>query len=206
MDSKAESPNVTTNSVLIYQSPPGGAISAGGVFGPSIAVPATPNLVLVTNPAATATGGVQFAAGASLKAVPQYVKPANPTGNATAAFLAMGLGAAVHVTPLSSGNVLVSFDMTGTNATATNGFAAEVIYGTGTAPANGAAIPGGATVLTPARGQLLIPATVVVPISFTAVVPALTVGTAYWFDLAVSSPTAAGIASVASVSAALVEL
>ena len=123
-----------------------------------------------------------------------YVRPALPvwvnavnaamTSTSSASFVMAGLGAAASptlITPSATGRV--SFILTGMfqqqTALATCEF--KIAYGTGGAPANGAAATGtviGATVSV--RG----PATAGYgPISLAANVSGLTVGTQYWFDV-----------------------
>lgn len=200
----ADAPLVTLNKILILASPPGGVIDPSGALAPSLAVSATPGLVLTTNPAAVATGGVDWENPDSLNATPVYVKPANPATTTSSTPVMMGLGSSVFITPKSSGNILVDFDFTGSNLTP-NRWLSAIVYGTGTAPANGVAVPGGATVLTPQRGTQSA-STFGDPVSFEGIALGLTVGTQYWFDLELASPTGAGTASVTQVSASLAEL
>lgn len=201
-----------TNTILILKTPLGGTIDPEGALQTSIPVSSTGGLVLTTNPLATATGGVQWSPAAPpTKAAPSYVAPGNPTGTVNTAPTFMGLGSATTITPLGSAKVVVAFDFAGANSSTNQNFLASIWYGTGTPPTNGtlASSVVGAVQLTPGRGQTNIPAATSVPISFNAVAgvsPPLTVGTPYWFDVALSSPTGVGTASITQVSTSLFEL
>lgn len=102
----------------------------------------------------------------------------NPTGTTnTAAYVMCGI--AQTFTPVTSGKVLVFLSGKANNATAADGIAIQMAYGTGTAPINGATATG-----TVATG-LTINSTnsMFIPFTLVALVTGLTLGTAYWFDL-----------------------
>lgn len=113
-------------------------------------------------------------------------KPAAPTATSSTTLVMGGLGATFSITPKSSG--LVSVSIVGQMWTTTAGVQCAVAgrFGTGTAPANGAAASGtawgsnGTFIVTP-------PSTAAgVPFAFEDIVT-LTPGTTYWFDLAYST-------------------
>ena len=92
----------------------------------------------------------------------------------------MGLGATCHLTPNYSSRVRVT--VTGyLSGTVSSGAQAKLLFGTGTAPANGAAATGTqigqSTSFTSLSGQT-------VPVTLTGIITGLTPGTAYWFDVA----------------------
>ena len=133
-------------------------------------------------------------------------QPANPSATASATLVMMGLAAAL--TPTGSGKVLVT--VTGsafTNTAAVFGnFGGR--YGTGTAPVNGAAVTGtrfGAGADPNFRAPS-IGSTVPAQIALTDVITGLTLGTAYWFDLALSTSNASDTAQVQNVSISVTEL
>lgn len=190
-------------SILIYSGAAGGTIDPNGALKPSIPVSATAGQVLVTDPLAVGTGGVVWSATAG-KAAPVNDEPGDPTGTSSATPVMMGLGASAQITPASSGNILVTFDMLAVNATAADGFSASIAYdnnATVAAPGNGAAAVG--IVVTPVRVVTATPNKV--PISFTAVVPRLAVGATYWFDVQLAAVTG-GTASITAVQVTLIEL
>jgi hypothetical protein len=113
-------------------------------------------------------------------------QPANPTAIA-AQTTAVMLGLAGSVTPNAGGNVLIIItgDI-GDNAIAGTA-TIQISHGTGAAPANAAALVG-----TQDGVAVTFTAATVAqksPFSVSAYVTGLVGGTAYWLDLAVSSPT-----------------
>jgi hypothetical protein len=111
--------------------------------------------------------------------------PANPTGTTDLTGKMMGL--ALAVTPELTGNVKLTITGSMSNDTINDGAAAQIRYGTGTAPANAAALTG------TAAGAVK---------TFTSLVAAdrhgfmcvvyltgLTLGTAYWVDLSLKAIT-----------------
>jgi len=130
--------------------------------------------------------------------------PANPTAIGNTSLKMAGLAQAF--TPSGSGQVLVI--VTGTAATAT---AAQAItlggrYGTGSAPANAAAVTG--TRFGGATDQTLGPASAAaagIGFALTAVLQ-LAPGVAYWFDLALATANAGDVVSASSVGMSIIEL
>src|SRR5229473_2663960 len=86
--------------------------------------------------------------------------------------------------------------------TTSDGASLQIRYGTGTAPANGAALTGTAVGNNIADNN---PVTNKIPFSVQAIVSGLTVGTAYWVDVGLAAITG-GTASIATVSVSALEL
>lgn len=132
-------------------------------------------------------------------------KPNDPAGTTSATLVMMGLGSAWTITPTSTGKTLVI--VTGEVTTAVGAVAATVggRYGTGAAPANAAAVSGTAfggkadfTTTTAGAG-------VKAPFAVQEILT-LTVGTAYWFDLALATANASDAGSVSNLSISAVEI
>lgn len=132
-------------------------------------------------------------------------KPNDPTASASVTSLMMGLGSAWTITPVSSGKVMIVINGEVTTAVAAVSATVGARYNSGTAPANGAAVTGNAfgskadyTTTPPGIGLK-------VPFAFSDILT-LTVGTAYWFDLAVATANVADAASVSNLSISAHEL
>ena len=131
--------------------------------------------------------------------------PANPTATASTSLKMMGLGSSCALTPGSSGTVLVTVTGEVTTATAVVTATWGGRYGTGAAPANGAAVSGtrfGAAADLSTQAQA---AGAGVPFALTALL-SLTPGTAYWFDIALDTANASDSASVTNISFTAVEI
>lgn len=111
----------------------------------------------------------------------------NPTGTTSSSDLVMmGLGGTLALTPKSTGRVRFTLAGDGFVAAAGNDLTLALRYGTGTAPANGAAVTGTAANTNVMR--LTAPGNSYhVPFNTFAEISGLTIGTAYWFDLALQS-------------------
>jgi len=143
--------------------------------------------------------------GFSVAAAPAVFAPANPGSTASATLVMMGLGSTCTYTPTGKGKVLVGVTGVYTNLTAAANVNIGPRYGTGTAPANGVAVTGtrfgGAADVE--CGSSLSPVTR--PFAFTDVL-SLTAGTAYWFDLGLSTTNIADAADVLNVSMTFTEV
>lgn len=136
-------------------------------------------------------------------------QPSTPTApNSTSVFTMMGLAGAI--TPKKSGTLMltISGNLTGTTTTAGDGIAYQLSYGTGTAPTTNAALAGTQVGSAP---QYTNPTTVTavdiqVPFSITAVITGLTLGTAYWLDLAAKALNTASHVNFANLSISVIEL
>lgn len=113
--------------------------------------------------------------------------PNDPTGTASTTGVMMGL--AVPITPQFSGRLLVFINGNLTNSTATagDGAKAQIRYGTGTAPANAAALTG--TTAGSIQTSVLERATAndLQTFALTALVTGLTLGTAVWLDISLAA-------------------
>ena len=121
-------------------------------------------------------------------AAPASFTPANPASTTSVSAVMMGLGSTCLFTPASTGNVLVT--VAGTQGIATGTPIAVLIggrYGTGSAPAHGAAASG--TRFGWSADVAFGPnaATAYTGFAVTDAITGLAPGTAYWFDLAVTS-------------------
>ncbi len=113
----------------------------------------------------------------------EQAQPGNPTASTSATGVMMGLAGAI--TPATTGRVLffISGDVQNTNSATTSTI--QLYYGTGSAPANQAAITGsaiGAALKASEAG-----AAQVLPFMVQAIVTGLTLGTAYWFDVSLAA-------------------
>lgn len=123
--------------------------------------------------------------------------PSNPTGTtSTAAFVMMGMAQAF--TPAINGKVQLHFDGICTNSGANDALEFQLRYGTGTAPINGAALAGSAVSSTVPGAVTVSAANQWFSCSQIQIVAGLTVGTAYWYDVAVEAVTG-GTAALANV-------
>jgi hypothetical protein len=127
------------------------------------------------------------------KAVLASVFPANPTGTTsiTSPGVMMGLGTVLTITPNLTGRIVFTICGQFNNSAAAAGSVASLRYGTGAAPANGVAAAG--TVVAQTFGGTVPTANGAVTITLSGLASGLTVGTAYWFDLAVFGSAAGTI-------------
>lgn len=131
--------------------------------------------------------------------------PADPSGTANTTGLMCGL--AGSFTPLTTGRMLLmaSGNLTNTTAAAGDGAKVQLRYGTGTAPANVAALTG--TAIGNLVTSVLERATASDLQGFTcmAVVTGLTIGTTYWLDLS-QAAVVGGTTAVKNISLVAVEV
>jgi hypothetical protein len=113
-----------------------------------------------------------------------FVSPGNPTGTNSAPGVMMGYGASCAITPVYSTRVQALFDFQFLAGSVISG-TAQMRFGTGAAPANGAVVTG--TVFGSSRTSVIAVAGANEPASLNGIVTGLTRGTAYWFDLALST-------------------
>ena len=128
--------------------------------------------------------------------------PADPSTTTSTTGLMMGL--AGSYTPFQSGRVLIMISGDIDNNTVADGSQVQIRYGTGTAPANGAALTG-----TTAGGLVKMTNGVTdtprMPFSLNAIVSSLTVGTAYWVDVGLAAVTG-GTARIRNLSVSIIEI
>jgi hypothetical protein len=113
-------------------------------------------------------------------------------------------GLAYAITPVRTGKVFVSISGSVQNTVAGGQCLAQIRYGTGTAPINGAALTGTAigAYANGHSGGIAYR----LPFNLTAVITGLTPGTPIWFDLSQSAVAASGTASVINVAGTAYEL
>lgn len=134
---------------------------------------------------------------------------AAPTAPAsTSAYKMQGL--AGSITPGTSGKVLIviSGTITSSTVTANDGIKYQISYGTGSAPSNSGNLAGTqvGTIQTYTNPVTIVAADVHVPFSTQAVVTGLTLGTAYWLDLAAESNATNSSVALTAVSVTAIEI
>jgi hypothetical protein len=138
-------------------------------------------------------------------AAPASFTPANPATTASLTLVMMGLGSTVTYTPKASGVVLVMATAVVFTATAAVSMTCGGRYGTGAAPANGAAVTG--TRFGAAADSTLEGTSVTAGEAFAlAAVLALVPGTAYWFDFALDTSVAADVATMVNPAFSIAEI
>lgn len=146
-------------------------------------------------------------AGAGLGSAPAYFTPASPTSTVSTTLVMMGLGSTIAYTPTGTGHVVVLLSGWYTVATALVNININGYYGTGTAPVNGAAVTGTRFgVPTGTSPQPKPPGVAALAYCQFPAMLALTAGTAYWFDFAISTTNASDAASVSDIACVLYEL
>ncbi len=136
-------------------------------------------------------------------------QPANPTAPAnTTTFFMQGLAGAI--TPTRSGKVLlqISGNFISSSVTAGDGILTQLSYGTGAAPANGAALAGTqlGNILKYTNPATVVAADVDVPFSQQAVITGLALNTAIWLDIAAKSVANVSNVGLANLSVTATEL
>jgi len=128
--------------------------------------------------------------------------PANPTGTSSATKVHMGVGQTF--TPRKTGNILCI--ISGTCGTVTNkATTISLRYGTGSAPANGAAETGSSGNADITCGNASANADGK-PFSLNSVISGLTIGTAIWVDFSAALSTAGGTTTFSNISISIVEI
>jgi hypothetical protein len=139
-------------------------------------------------------------------AAPAGFLPSNPSGTVSTTQVMMGVGATCSYTPASSGKVLVSVTCLFYTLTGATSIVLTGQYGTGSAPANGAALTGtlfgGNAAYDFAAAEFASSSR---QGAFTALL-SLTAGTAYWFDMALATTNASDQAVIQNVSMTVIEL
>lgn len=134
------------------------------------------------------------------------VTPADPVGTTNTALTQMGL--AIMFTPAASGLVLaVITAAVHATGTAEPCFSAGK-FGTGTAPVNGASGTAGTKFGVGVEADYFTTTgstAEATPVTFQQILP-LTVGTPYWFDVAIATNNALGTAIATNITVTLIEL
>lgn len=136
-------------------------------------------------------------------------QPSNPTApNSTSSFTMQGIAGAI--TPNKSGKVVLTIcgNMIAAAGTSGDGILAQLSYGTGAAPGSNAALAGTqvGNVVTYKNPAAVTAGNVAAPFSTQVVLTGLTLGTAYWFDLAAKAIANANNIGLANLSVTAVEL
>jgi hypothetical protein len=190
---------------IAYQS------DTGEYFRLTATTPTWAQVTILTNDSVT-PGSDKFygtnAAGAkgfiarNLAALAFYLTPSGATSSAVGVM--MGMGATVTITPTRSGIVAVWFSTDVTSAVVGAGPQIQARFGTGTAPANGAAVTGSVAggvatcVIAIAGGYLRL--------AQSYLLTGLTLGTPYWFDVSLKNFATAGSVTMQNGSWLLLEL
>lgn len=111
--------------------------------------------------------------------------PANPTGTASGVQVMAGL--AGSFTPATSGNMFLTVQSTIANSTINDGCIVQMRFGTGGAPANGAAATG--TAIGKQQAATSFAANALNASTLVAYQTGLVVSTVYWFDLGFAAVT-----------------
>ena len=127
--------------------------------------------------------------------------PGNPTGTTSTTAVMMGLAGSIKLQ--GSGRILIVLSGDISNNTTADGVTSQLSYGTGAAPANGAALTG--TQVGNIVSFTALTGVLTVPLAQQAIVSGLIVGTTYWIDAAVKAVTG-GTASILNLSLSVVEL
>jgi hypothetical protein len=121
---------------------------------------------------------------AAIGAIPIYLTPANPTNLTSSSYTMFGLGGTIKITPLKSRKIrltLTFFPTAVGTGSGMNNY--KVAYGSGSAPANGAAATGTVVGGTYQGGGAIAVASTPPSIVRNIIVTGLVAGTQYWFDV-----------------------
>lgn len=181
----------TTNTLTIA---PGGSDTIDGSATSLVLVEARGGATLVSDGASN--WGIKWLRGARAT---YQATPADPA--ATASLTGVMMGLAGSITPRGTGVILFLASGSAFNTVSTDGVAAQLRYGTGTAPTNGAALTGTAagakpTLTTGGAGN---------GFALNAIITGLTRGTTYWLDIAANA-TVGGTAQLSLLSLSATEL
>ena len=133
--------------------------------------------------------------------------PANQTATDTTTYENNGFGAIAYpnacaITPTTTGRVLVLWSGDKVSNATAQLHTMQMLYGTGTAPANNTAVTGtvfgGEVAWTSLTGQLTV------PFALVGLITGLTLGTSYYFDIACKS--GAGTVALTNMSFVAIEI
>jgi hypothetical protein len=140
---------------------------------------------------------------ATLSAATLQTASATPTGTTSTTGVMMGLGSSATITPVRTGKVFVEIVGHGANSITAGGFTFGIRYGTGTAPANGAALTG--TTVASLGFAVSDVATGAKAFSRAGLITGLTLNTAIWIDTSCSA-SPSGTANLYNVTVTAFEL
>lgn len=153
----------------------------------------------------TKTSGVTFNNGWSIISTAQHATYQETVASAaTGSASEVMAGLAGAITPAVTGSVMITISGVWKNTAGANTMTYGIYTGTGTAPANGVAVPGTATLQSALPQATSTGASVNIPFSIQAMVTGLTVGTAYWIDLAFNA--SAGTSTISGVTVSATEI
>lgn len=158
---------------------------------------AAPNVYIVAasadlQNASLLISGTLPAARLPLTNVTLQASPTNPAITSSGTTVMMGLGSICKLTPAYSSRVRIEFVFDFESGTAGVAPSFKLLYGTGTAPANGAASTG--TQVGPTRIPIQNVGADNMTTVLSAIITGLTPGTAYWFDIGAASDGTHGLA------------
>jgi hypothetical protein len=127
----------------------------------------------------------------------------SPTGTTSGTGVMCGLGSLISsvITPVISGNILAFVNGALNNNTAGGGAQAQIRWGTGSVPANGAALTGTAVGVNAQRAGAAWGSNQTCPYSVNALITGLTLGTQIWIDIGQSAVVGGTMNLTASVTA-----
>ena len=169
-------------------------VSPRNIVNPNLQSLLDTGLVLVLDPN-------KVGAALATLATPVFSVNHNPAGTTSTTGVMAGLG--VLFTPKKTGIVKITITAVGSNNTAGDGVQFQAAYGTGAAPANGAA-PTGTAVGSPVKSTVSA-AGAVEAMAKTVVILHLSVGTQYWIDV-VQAAITGGTATLTGVDVLVEEL
>lgn len=158
-----------------------------------------------TGQALVKTGGANYAASwqSATSSYQQFQSSAfAPTGTTSGTAVMCGLGSGTAINPQVTGRVLLTMTGSVQNNTAGAGGQVQLRYGTGAAPANGAAATGTATI--PFQTAYVPIAGSYAPLCLVAIITGLTLGTTYWLD-ATQRAVGGGTFNLSNVAIAVME-
>lgn len=153
----------------------------------------------------TAIQGISIASLHTSLASFQSSSPLTPTGTTSATAVMAGMGATCKITPGLTGRIRFVIEGRASNTVINNLITMQLLYGSGAAPANGAAASG----TSPSSLALAVQSAVAqqpMAFSLSGQVTSLSVGTQYWFDLSqLQSGGGGGTANINSAACNAVE-
>lgn len=115
-------------------------------------------------------------------------KPGNPSATGSLTGVMMGLSAGPVITPTTTGRIILIITGDTINNTANDGTLVQAVYGTGTAPVNGATATG-TNVGNPVRFINAASTTEKVPFTVQSIVTSLALNTGLWLDINLAAIT-----------------
>ena len=127
------------------------------------------------------------------------ITPADPISTTSSSAVMMGLGTSSSIFPNKSGTLLAMASGDVYNEDISGGSQIQLRYGISSAPANGDSATGSAI-----GGLVKTDIGSKVPFSLNAIIPNLTIGQNYWFDISLAAIT--GTSSISDISISIIEV